>query len=162
MRCMRRPCPEIKCINPIQGECCMECRRGCLHDNKRLQEGDVVPHPKDPCMECVCQVTVMFSLVSPSSRVVMHSPLSPRSVALLKSLHWLPVHYRIIFKMCTIALSSTQPAYLNSMLTPARNSNSYAQPVVTLFTFCNVVQDGEMQCCVVQDGEMQCCCYTGW
>ena len=44
---------------------------------------------------------------------------------LLKSLHWLPVHYRIIFKMCTIAyqaLSSTQPAYLNSMLTPTRNS----------------------------------------
>ena len=37
----------------------------------------------------------------------------------------LPVHYRIIFKMCTIAyqaLSSTQPAYLNSMLTPTRNS----------------------------------------
>ena len=41
------------------------------------------------------------------------------------SLHWLPVHYRIFFKMCTIAyqaLSSTQPAYLNSMLTPTRNS----------------------------------------
>ncbi|KAI0208752.1 Kielin/chordin-like protein [Lamellibrachia satsuma] len=53
--CKRRPCPEIKCINPVQGECCMECRRGCLNDDKRLQEGDVVPHPKDPCMECVCQ-----------------------------------------------------------------------------------------------------------
>ena len=40
-------------------------------------------------------------------------------------LHWLPVHYRIITKNCTIAyqaLSSTQPAYLNSMLTPPRNS----------------------------------------
>ena len=35
--------------------------------------------------------------------------------------HWLPVHYRIIFQICTIgyqALSSTQPAYLNSLLTP--------------------------------------------
>ena len=35
------------------------------------------------------------------------------------------VHYRIIFKICTItyqALSSTQPAYLNLMLTPARHS----------------------------------------
>ena len=53
------------------------------------------------------------------------SPRFSRSVPLLKSLHWLPVHYRIIFKMCTIAyqaLSSTQPAYLNSMLTPTRNS----------------------------------------
>ena len=47
------------------------------------------------------------------------------SVPLVKSLHWLPVHYRIIFNFFTIpyqALSSTQPAYLNSMLTPARNS----------------------------------------
>ena len=35
--------------------------------------------------------------------VVMRSPSFSRSVPLLKSLHWLPVHYRIIFKMCTIA-----------------------------------------------------------
>ena len=47
-----------------------------------------------------------------------------RSVPFLKPLHWLPVHYRILFKMCTIAyqsLSSMQPAYKNVMLTPARN-----------------------------------------
>ena len=53
-------------------------------------------------------------------RVVTRSPPFYRSVPLLKS-----VHYRIIFKICTIAyqaLSSTQSAYLNSMLTPARNS----------------------------------------
>ena len=59
------------------------------------------------------------------ARVVTRSPRFSRSVPLLKSLHWLPVHYRIIFKICTIAyqaLSSIQPAYLNSMLTPARNS----------------------------------------
>ena len=59
------------------------------------------------------------------ARVVTRSPRFSRSVPLLKSLHWLPVHYRIIFKICTIAyqaLSSTQPAYLNSMLTPTRNS----------------------------------------
>ena len=59
------------------------------------------------------------------ARVVTRSPLFSRSVPLLKSLHWLPVHYRIIFKIYTIAyqaLSSTQSAYLNSMLTPARNS----------------------------------------
>ena len=47
-----------------------------------------------------------------------------RSVPLLKSLHWLPAHYRILFKICIIAyqaVSSTRPAYLNSMLTSARN-----------------------------------------
>ena len=53
------------------------------------------------------------------------SPRFSSSVPRLKSLHWLPVHYRIIFKICTIsyqALASKQPIYLNSMLTPARNS----------------------------------------
>ena len=57
------------------------------------------------------------------ARVATRSPRFSRSV--LKSLHWLPVHFRIIFKICTIAyqaLSSTQPAYLNAMLTPGRNS----------------------------------------
>ena len=59
------------------------------------------------------------------AKVVMRSPHFSRSVPLLKSLHWLAVHYHIIFKMCTIAyqaFSSTQPAYLHSKLTPARNS----------------------------------------
>ena len=59
------------------------------------------------------------------TRVVTRSPRFPRSVPLLKSLHWIPVHYRIMFKICTIAyqaLSSTQPAYINLTLTPARNS----------------------------------------
>jgi len=58
------------------------------------------------------------------ARVVTRSPRFSRSVPLLKSLHWLPVRYRIIFKICTIAyqaLSFKQPAYLHSMLTPARN-----------------------------------------
>ena len=59
------------------------------------------------------------------SKGSQHYPRFSRSEPLLKSLHWLPVHYRIIFKICTIAyqaLSSMQPAYLNSMLAPARNS----------------------------------------
>ena len=62
----------------------------------------------------------------------------PRSLPLLKSLHWLPVHYRIIVNVCTVAyeaLSSAQPAYLNSMLTPAKIPDSYDRSVVTLFIF---------------------------
>ena len=57
------------------------------------------------------------------ARVVTRSPRFSRSVPLIKSLHWLPVRYRNIFKFCTItyqALSSKQPAYLHSMLTQAR------------------------------------------
>ena len=59
------------------------------------------------------------------ARIVTRSPRFSSSVPFLKSLHWLPVHYRIIFKICIIsyqALASKQPTYLNSMLTPARNS----------------------------------------
>ena len=64
------------------------------------------------------------------AKVVTRSPRFCRSVPLLKSLHWLPVHYRIIFKICTRAyqaLSPTQPAYLNAMLTPARNSRQLSR-----------------------------------
>ena len=72
-----------------------------------------------------CTCTMLQSCEWCQFRVVMPSPRFFRSVPLLKSLHWLPMHYRIIFKICTIAyqaLSSTRPAYLNAMLTPARNS----------------------------------------
>ena len=60
-----------------------------------------------------------------SNSTYQKPPRFSSSVPLLKSLHWLPVHYRIIFKICTIsyqALASKQPTYQNSMLTPARNS----------------------------------------
>ena len=49
-------------------------------------------------------------------RVVTRSPR-------LKSVHWLPVRYRIIFKIYTItyqAISSKQPTHLHSLLPPAR------------------------------------------
>ena len=57
------------------------------------------------------------------TRVITRFPRFSHSVPLLRSLHWLPVRYRIIFKICTMtchALSSKQPAYLHSLLTPAR------------------------------------------
>ena len=37
------------------------------------------------------------------ARVVTRSPRFSPSVPLLKSLHWLPLHYRIIFKIYAIA-----------------------------------------------------------
>ena len=43
--------------------------------------------------------------------------------SLLRYLHWFPVWYRIIFKICTItyqALSCKQPSYLHFLLTPVR------------------------------------------
>ena len=45
--------------------------------------------------------------------VVTRSPRFSRSVPLLKSLHWLPVRYRIIFKICTIPVKPFQPNNLH-------------------------------------------------
>ena len=57
------------------------------------------------------------------ARVVTLSPHFSHSAPLLKSLNWLPVRHHIIFKICTItyqALSSKQPSFLHSLLTPAK------------------------------------------
>ena len=46
---------------------------------------------------------------------------------LLKSLHWLPVRYSIIYKLCTLTyqvFTSKQPEYLHSLLCMARQLRS--------------------------------------
>ena len=63
------------------------------------------------------------------ARVVTRSPRFTPSKPLLKSLHWLPVQYRIMFQMCTTtyqALSSKQPSYLHTLLTPIRKPIPYS------------------------------------
>ena len=53
------------------------------------------------------------------ARVVTKAPRFSRSVPILKRLHWLPVKFRIHFKICAItfrALKENQPAYLAEML----------------------------------------------
>ena len=83
------------------------------------------------------------------ARVVTRSRHFSRSVPLLKSLHWLPVRYRLIIKICTItyqALSTKQPAYLHSMLTPARNSpDSFDRLVLINFLFPKLRQMLELE-----------------
>ena len=56
-------------------------------------------------------------------RVVTKSPRFCHITPLLKSLHWLPVLYRIKFKLCSLtyqALNSVQPVYIRNMLQPSR------------------------------------------
>ena len=53
------------------------------------------------------------------ARVVLRAPRFSPSLPLLKQLHWLPVSYRINFKLSTLAyraLSTQQPSYLASLL----------------------------------------------
>ena len=57
------------------------------------------------------------------ARVVTKSPRFCHITPLLKSLHWLPVCYRIKFKLCSLtcqALTSGQPVYIRNMLQLSR------------------------------------------
>ena len=67
------------------------------------------------------------------ARVVRRFPRFSHSILLQKSLHWLPVQSRIIFKLCTAAyqtLSSGEPSYLFSMLSLAPISPEYSVHLV--------------------------------
>ena len=53
------------------------------------------------------------------ARVVTKAPRFTRSIPLFKSLHWLPIKFRIQFKICTFVfrcLNGGQPSYLSSLL----------------------------------------------
>ena len=57
------------------------------------------------------------------ARAVTKSPRFCHITPLLKSLHSLPVRYRIKFKLCSLtyqALTSGQPVYIRNMLQPSR------------------------------------------
>ena len=61
------------------------------------------------------------------ARVVTKSPPFTRSVPLLRSLHWLPVKYRVHFKICLLtykALHEEQPVYLRSLIAISLPSRS--------------------------------------
>ena len=62
-----------------------------------------------------------------AARFVTHNVRSSHITPILKSLHWLPVNYRINFKICYIthhALSLHEPHYLSSLF--SLQSNSYS------------------------------------
>ena len=61
------------------------------------------------------------------ARIVIRTSRSSYITPVIKSLHWLPVQYRINFKVCCIthgALSLEEPHFLNSLLINRLNSHS--------------------------------------
>ena len=61
------------------------------------------------------------------AHVVTKSPLFTRNVPLLRSLHWLPVKYRVHFKISLLtykALHEEQPVYLRSLIATSLPSRS--------------------------------------
>ena len=69
------------------------------------------------------------------ARVVTKAPRFSLSIPLLKSLHWLPIKFKIQFKICTFVfrcLNDGQPSYLSSLLFSAdlqsNNTNKLKVP----------------------------------
>ena len=61
------------------------------------------------------------------ARVVTRSPRFCSVTPLLKSLHWLPVQFRIKHKICTLTykiIHSCQPVYLHNMLKPLNRTRN--------------------------------------
>ena len=64
-------------------------------------------------------LTKLQHVLNRLARVVKKSPPFTRSVPLMRSLHWLPVKYRVHFKICLLtykALHEEQPIYLRSLI----------------------------------------------
>ena len=72
-------------------------------------------------------VTKLQRVLNHLARVVTKSPPFTRSVPQLRSLHWLPVKYRVHFKICLlicVALHEEQPVYLRSLIATSLSSRS--------------------------------------
>ena len=72
-------------------------------------------------------LTKLQRVLNRLARVVTKSPPLTRSVPLLRSLHWLPVKYRVRFKICLLtykALHEEQPVYLRSLIAISLPSRS--------------------------------------
>ena len=72
-------------------------------------------------------LTKLQRVLNRLARMVTKSPAFTRSVPLLRSLHWLPVKYRVHFKICLLtykALHEEQPIYLRSLIAISLPSRS--------------------------------------
>ena len=61
------------------------------------------------------------------ARVLTHSPRFCSVTPLFKSLHWLPVQFRIKHKKCTLIyklIHSCQPVYLHNLLKPSNRTRN--------------------------------------
>jgi len=73
------------------------------------------------------EITRLQRIQNSLARVVTKKPLMTSSIPLLRSLHWLPIKFRIKFKICLLTyntLSEKQPGYLNAILTPSTPARS--------------------------------------
>ena len=107
-------------------------RRHLDLDSAKLLANALVSSRLDYCSSLLSGI-VETDLTKPQrvsnhlARVVTKSPPFTRSVPLLRSFHWLPVKYRVHFKICLLtykALHEEQPVYLRSLIAISLPSRS--------------------------------------
>ena len=99
------------------------CRHFDLHSAKLLANA-LVSSRLEYCNSVLSgiaetDITKLQRVLKRLARVVTKSPPFSRSDPLLRSLHWLPVKYRVHFKICLLtykALHEEQPVYLRSLI----------------------------------------------
>ena len=107
--------------------------RGHLElDSAKLLANGLVSSCLDYCNSVLSEIvetdlTKLQRVLNCLARVVTKSPPFTRRVPLLRSLHWLPVKYRVHFKICLLtyrALHKEQPVYLRSLIATSLPSRS--------------------------------------
>ena len=107
-------------------------RRHLDPDSAKLLANALVSSRLDYCNSLLSGIaetdlTKLQRVLNRLARVFTKSPPFTRSVPLLRSLHWLPVKYRVHFKICLLtykALHEEQPIYLRSLIATSLPSRS--------------------------------------
>ena len=111
---------------------CSRIRRYLDLDSAKLLATALVSSRLDYCNSLLygiadMDVTKLQRVQNRLARIVTKSPPFTRSVPLLRSLHWLPVKFRILFKISLLTyktIHEKQPVYLHSMLAASLPSHS--------------------------------------
>ena len=101
-------------------------------DSAKLLANALVSSCLDHCNSVLSGIaetdlTKLQRILNHLARVITKSPPFTRSVPLLRSLHWLPVKYRVHFKIGLLtykALHEEQPVYLRSLIATSLPSRS--------------------------------------
>ena len=114
-----------------------DLRRNCRHldlESAKLLVRALVSSRLDYCNSLLCGIAetdlAKLRVLNHLACVVTKSPPSTRSVSLLRTLRWLPIKYRVHFKICLLtyrALHEEQPVYLRSLIAtflPSRSLRS--------------------------------------
>ena len=90
------------------------------------------------------------------ARIISNSSCFSHITPTFKSLHWLPIFYRISFKMCCVthrALFSSEPFYLSTLRTHRPNTHSLLStsfsPLLLSYSIKNITAFVLFLCCII-------------